>query len=217
MPLSAGQQTSLPGYQGVRPNPSLLSGLPQHSVLSPAFASCKANNSIPPNILFSNHHYIRIVDLHGDSEIFAKNQSNAVAIYYYRFVCPGLLQPGQQSLPQQRRLSRALPAERQQRDGGLGVGLPRRISYWPRTGSPVSPTAATVTNCEDRTTARASFPVTTRSVSARGGNVTASWTAMTGATRRQRCAASFPATTTSVCPGPRSETSMVVGLCPQSH
>ena len=66
----------------MRPNPSLLSGLPQHSVLSPAFASCKANNSIPPNILFSNHHYIRIVDLNGDSEIFAKNQSNAVAIDY---------------------------------------------------------------------------------------------------------------------------------------
>ena len=51
-------------------------------VLSPDLASCKANHSLPPRILFSNRYYIRYVDLQGDSEIFAKNQSNAVALDY---------------------------------------------------------------------------------------------------------------------------------------
>ena len=50
--------------------------------LSPDLASCKANSSIPPSIMFSNRYYIRLVDLQGNSEIFAKNQSNAVALDY---------------------------------------------------------------------------------------------------------------------------------------
>ena len=51
-------------------------------VLSPDLASCKANNSVAPKIMFSNRYYIRFVDLQGNSEIFAKNQSNAVALDY---------------------------------------------------------------------------------------------------------------------------------------
>ena len=51
-------------------------------VLSPDLASCKANNSVAPSIIFSNRYYIRFVDLQGDSEIFARNQSNAVAVDY---------------------------------------------------------------------------------------------------------------------------------------
>ena len=41
---------------------------------------CKSVSAVPPKILFSNRYYIRIVDLAGTSEIFAKNQSNAVAL-----------------------------------------------------------------------------------------------------------------------------------------
>ena len=55
--------------------------LPGYS-LSPDLASCKANSSAPPKIMFSNRYYIRFVDLKGNSEIFAKNQSNAVALDY---------------------------------------------------------------------------------------------------------------------------------------
>ena len=51
-------------------------------VLSPDLASCKANSSLPPKVMFSNKYYIRFVDLQGRSEIFVKNQSNAVAIDY---------------------------------------------------------------------------------------------------------------------------------------
>jgi integrin beta 2 len=41
---------------------------------------CKSNSSVQPKIMFSNRYYIRLVDLQGNSEIFAKNQSNAVAL-----------------------------------------------------------------------------------------------------------------------------------------
>ena len=51
-------------------------------VLSPDLGSCKANSSLQPKIMFSNKYYIRLVDLQGRSEIFVKNQSNAVAIDY---------------------------------------------------------------------------------------------------------------------------------------
>ena len=51
-------------------------------ILSPDLASCKANHSLSPKIMFSNRYYIRFVDLQGNSEIFAKNQSNAVALDY---------------------------------------------------------------------------------------------------------------------------------------
>ena len=43
---------------------------------------CKAKSSVPAKILFSNRYYIRLVDFLGNSEIFAKNQTNAVAIDY---------------------------------------------------------------------------------------------------------------------------------------
>ena len=43
---------------------------------------CKAKSTIQPKILFSNRFYIRMVDFLGNSEIFAKNQTNAVAIDY---------------------------------------------------------------------------------------------------------------------------------------
>ena len=43
---------------------------------------CKAKSTVQPKILFSNKYYIRLVDLHGNSEIFAKNQTNTVAIDY---------------------------------------------------------------------------------------------------------------------------------------
>ena len=57
-------------------------------VLSRDLASCKANHSAPPTILFSNRYYIRFVDLTGDSRIFARNQTNAVAVDYdYRSNC----------------------------------------------------------------------------------------------------------------------------------
>ena len=49
---------------------------------------CKAKSSVQPKILFSNRYYIRLVDFLGNSEIFAKNQTNAVAIDYdYRTKC----------------------------------------------------------------------------------------------------------------------------------
>ena len=51
-------------------------------LLSPDLASCKANNSEPPRIMFSNRYYVRFLDLQGNSEIFVKNQSNAVALDY---------------------------------------------------------------------------------------------------------------------------------------
>ena len=49
-------------------------------ILPPGSSHCKAQSSIQPKILFSNRYYIRMVDLLGNSEIFAKNQSNAVAL-----------------------------------------------------------------------------------------------------------------------------------------
>lgn len=56
--------------------------------LSSDLSHCKAKSPIQPKIMFSNRYYIRMVDLLGNSEIFAKNQSNAVALDFdYKSKC----------------------------------------------------------------------------------------------------------------------------------
>ena len=53
---------------------------PAGYVAAPDGSRCKSNSTVQPKIMFSNRYYIRMVDLQGNSEIFAKNQSNAVAL-----------------------------------------------------------------------------------------------------------------------------------------
>ena len=56
--------------------------------LSRESGHCKAQSLLQPKILFSNRYYIRMLDLQGNSEIFAKNQSNAVALDFdYKSKC----------------------------------------------------------------------------------------------------------------------------------
>ncbi|XP_067123645.1 low-density lipoprotein receptor-related protein 1 isoform X3 [Centruroides vittatus] len=45
--------------------------------------SCKTNSTVKPTLIFSNRYYIRHMDLHGhDSELLARNLTNAVALDY---------------------------------------------------------------------------------------------------------------------------------------
>jgi hypothetical protein len=53
---------------------------PSGYILAADGSRCKSNSTVQPKIMFSNRYYIRMVDLQGNSEIFAKNQSNAVAL-----------------------------------------------------------------------------------------------------------------------------------------
>jgi hypothetical protein len=69
-----------PGHQPpYRPAGGVLT-CPAGYMPAPDGSRCKSASSVQPRIMFSNRYYIRLVDLQGNSEIFAKNQSNAVAL-----------------------------------------------------------------------------------------------------------------------------------------